>query len=144
MARWSAYDLAALKKRFPKEPKPIKVKALPKLNDIDLLVFAQAREAGWPEPGKEYVFAPPRKFRFDYCWPDAAWHLHRRIDFIHTALEVEGGVFMRGKSGHSSGTGILRDMTKNNFAVANGWRVLRLTPDQIRRGELLQWLKKLT
>ena len=71
-----------------------------------------------PEPCEEWIFARPRKFRFDYAWPE-----------IRLALEVEGGVYT--KQAHGSITGILRDMEKYNLAAVNGWRVLRVTPDKL-------------
>jgi hypothetical protein len=121
------------------------------VSSLDLLVSAQAKEAGWPEPEREVRVCKDRRFRFDYAWPEISFDEAMELPdgaFISTlaggvALEVEGGVWMRGKSGHSSGKGILRDMEKQNIAVANGWRVLRLTPAQVCKGELTQWLRKL-
>ena len=121
------------------------------VSSLDLLVEAQAQEAGWPKPEREVRVCKDRRFRFDYAWPelslDEAMNLPEGA-FISTiasgvALEIDGGVWMRGKSGHSSGKGILRDMEKQNVAVANGWRVLRLTPSQVCAGELTMWLRRL-
>ena len=54
------------------------------------------------------------------------------------ALEIEGGIFggkeangRRYKGAHSSVTGMLRDIEKYNAAAVLGWRVLRVTPDQL-------------
>ena len=129
--RWTASDVAALKQRT----KPVKAK--PKLDDIDLLVSAQAKEAGWPEPEREVRLIEGRKFRWDYIW--GRTHLGPRV-----ALEINGGVFARGNSGHSSPSGIMRDYDKMNHAVAAGYRPLTLTPAQIREWQLLNWLKKLS
>lgn len=70
-----------------------------------------------------------RKFRFDYASTP-----------YKIAIEIEGGVFGRGKpcpvckrksaGAHSSVAGMLRDLEKYNEATAQGWRVLRFTPDQ--------------
>ena len=108
------------------------------MSALDLLVEAQAQEAGWPKPEREVRVCGGRRFRFDYAWRTGA-----NLDMVGVALEVDGGVWMRGKSGHSSGKGILRDMEKQNLAVVNGWRVLRLTPSQVCDGELTAWLKRL-
>lgn len=105
------------------------------MSALDLLVEAQAKEAGWPKPEREVRVCKERRFRFDYAW--GASSLGPQI-----ALEIEGGVWMK-KSGHNTGKGILRDMDKQNVAVANGWRVLRLTPSQVCAGELTAWLRKL-
>lgn len=74
------------------------------------------------QPRPEYVFAPPRKFRFDFAWRQ------RKI-----AIEVDGGIYARRPSHHSL-RGILRDMEKQNLATMLGWRVLRYTPQQIEAG----------
>ena len=54
------------------------------------------------------------------------------------ALEVEGGVYggkasngRRYKGAHASISGMLRDIEKYNQAAVCGWRVLRVTPDQL-------------
>src|SRR5688572_10984501 len=74
--------------------------------------------AGLPEPTPEHRFSPPRKWRFDFAWPD-----HR------VALEVEGGAFTRGR--HTRGAGFVKDMEKYNTATLAGWRVLRVTPSDL-------------
>jgi len=69
-------------------------------------------------PASEHVFAPGRKFAFDYAW------IADRV-----ALEVEGGVFTR--QAHGSISGMLRDMSKYNLAASLGWRVLRVLPREL-------------
>ena len=49
----------------------------------------------------EHQFIPPRRFRFDFA------HLPTR-----TAIELQGGIWV--KSGHNTGTGLLRDYEKLN------------------------------
>jgi len=71
-----------------------------------------------PEPMAEYAFHPERRWRFDFCWPD---HL--------LALEIEGGVWVRGR--HIQPRGYLADLEKYNHAAACGWRILRVTPEQL-------------
>jgi len=73
-----------------------------------------ARACGWPEPVREFRFAPDRRWRFDFAWPD------RKI-----AVELEGGSWIRGR--HVRGDGFTRDCEKYNAAVAAGWRVFRFT-----------------
>ena len=67
-----------------------------------------------PEPVTEFVFAPPRKWRADFAWPD------QRV-----LVEIEGGVF--GKSRHTSGAGYTEDCHKYNAAQVAGYLVLRFT-----------------
>lgn len=67
-----------------------------------------------PEPVPEYKFHPTRKWRFDWCWPT------QKI-----ALEIEGGVYTRGR--HTRGKGYENDVRKYNAATLLGWKVIRAT-----------------
>jgi len=67
---------------------------------------------------KEYIFHPTRKWRFDYVIPE-----HK------IAIEVEGGVWTRGR--HTRPAGFLGDIEKYNNAALLGWRVFRVTPDEL-------------
>lgn len=77
---------------------------------------------------REYVFAKPRKFRFDFAWPD------RKI-----GLEIEGGTW--GKSRHTTGSGYRADCVKYNFAASLGWLVYRFTTDMVSSGEAIQLME---
>jgi hypothetical protein len=70
---------------------------------------------GIPAPIVELRHIPGRRFRLDYAWPD-----HR------IGLEVQGGIWTRGK--HSRGAGQKIDMEKNNLGILNGWRVFQCPP----------------
>lgn len=107
VARSSAWAkrLAPPVKRAKVEPKP------------DLFPAACVA-AGLPVPVKEHRFHAVRKWRFDYAWPA------QRI-----ALEVEGGIWTRGR--HTRGAGYLGDMHKYREAALAGWCVLRVTPDEL-------------
>lgn len=83
-----------------------------------------------PKYETEYRFHKTRRWRFDYAWP------LRKV-----ALEVEGGVWTKGR--HTRGGGYLGDMEKYNAATLLGWRVIRFTPTQVRKGEHLAILKQL-
>lgn len=73
---------------------------------------------GLPMPTPEYRFHLERRFRFDYAWPEQL-----------IALEVDGGVWTRGR--HTRGSGFMRDQEKTNLAALLGWRVFRCTPQTI-------------
>ena len=87
-------------------------------------------------PGKWIIFykgIDGRKYEFDCASPE-----------FKVAVEIDGGMYpfyaiVRGKrvkvmkSGHSSPEGIMRDMEKSNAAQIEGWRILRYTPDQLRK-----------
>lgn len=81
----------------------------------------------WPE----FYFSTERLFRIDYAIPE-----------YKIAIEQEGGIWMKGNSGHSSGTGIARDMEKNNLLVEKGWRLIRRQPSEMLTMETLDIIKK--
>lgn len=89
-----------------------------KLEDLLLIKIIQA---GLPIPVREYRFAPPRKWRADFAYPD-----HRLL------IEVEGGIYTRGR--HNRPLGYRDDCIKYNEATLLGWSILRFTDDMIRRG----------
>lgn len=90
---------------------------------------AQCRALHLPEPVAEFRFAPPRRWRLDFAWPA------QRL-----ALEVEGGVFIRGR--HSRGAGMVTDMEKYNTLAVMGWRLVRVVPKQITNGEAALWVSR--
>lgn len=77
---------------------------------------------------KEYRFHPTRKWRFDYAIPE-----------YKIALEVEGGVWTRGR--HTSPKGFLGDIEKYNTATLMGWRVFRTTPDELYKLSTINLIK---
>ena len=85
---------------------------------------------GLPLPAREYRFHPNRRWRFDFAWP-----LYR------VAVEVEGGIFTRGR--HVRGSGFERDAEKRNAAVMAGWRVLYFTPRHVKSGQAVQAIESL-
>jgi hypothetical protein len=92
---------------------------------VSIPLHLQITASGLPQPVTEYRFAPPRRWRFDYCWPNKG-----------LACEVEGGVWVKGR--HTRGTGYEKDCEKYNAAVLAGWRVLRVTTGMVQSGEALK------
>ena len=82
------------------------------------VIFATAQNLGLPAPEREYRFGPERRWRFDFAWPS-----------LRIAVEIEGGVWIRGR--HVRPVGYLGDLEKYNRAVVLGWRVLRYAPHQL-------------
>jgi very-short-patch-repair endonuclease len=74
-----------------------------------------------PQPEREYRFALPRKFRFDFCWHHA-----------QLAVEIDGGRFAPMGGRHAGDV----DKLKLNIAVLKGWRVLRYSPQMIEEDPL--------
>lgn len=88
---------------------------------------------------REFAAVPERKFRFDFLVTGKTagpW-----IKQPQTLVEVQGGVWLKGKSGHSSGTGITRDCEKLSLAAVHGYRCIVVTPAQIKSGLAIGWIK---
>ena len=87
-------------------PRPRKPKK-PKQSPTERVEIA-IREAGLPEPKKEVLFHPSRRWRFDFAWPE-----------IMLAVEVDG------MGRHNTVAGMANDDEKINEAQIRGWMVLR-------------------
>lgn len=72
---------------------------------------------------REYKFYPNRKWRIDFAWPSIL------------ALEIEGGSWVTGR--HTRGSGFAKDMEKYNALAIAGYRLLRITPQQIETGDAI-------
>lgn len=67
---------------------------------------------------REYRFAPPRRYRFDFAWPAE-----------RVAVEIDGGTWKPGGGRHGRDV----DREKLNLAAVSGWRVLRFSTDMLGR-----------
>ena len=79
-------------------------------------------------PEYEYRFHPPRRWRFDFAFPDKK-----------VAIECEGGIFTNGR--HTRGKGFAQDCEKYNQASLDGWVLLRFTGRMITDGTALQTIE---
>jgi hypothetical protein len=86
------------------------------------------KASGLPMPVTEYVFAPPRKWRWDYAWPEEK-----------IALEVDGGIFTHGA--HVRGARILLTHEKLNAAACLNWRILYRVPRNLCTDETITILR---
>lgn len=68
----------------------------------------------------EHKGIPNRKFRFDCANPS------QKI-----AIEIEGGLWIRGR--HNRPIGMGQDMEKYNLATLEGWKVLRYSPETLKK-----------
>lgn len=84
---------------------------------------------GLPPAIREFPFAPPRKYRFDFAW------LEERI-----AVEIEGGTRVNGR--HNRHAGFELDCAKYNLAARNGWKVFRFTGPMVCDGRAVNFLKE--
>lgn len=107
------------------EPKPRQARAKkPTPHDFVADLIFQIKACGLPLPTREYAFAKPRRWRFD-----CAYILEK------IAVEVEGAVWTEGR--HTRGSGFVADIEKYNEATLRGWRLLRVTTDQVTSGVAL-------
>lgn len=96
--------------------------------------LAQLRERKLTKGMKrELVFAPGRRFRFDFAWTKQK-----------LAVEINGGVWLR-RGGHTSGKGYESDMRKLQLARQLGWTVFsytaKMVKDECAINEVNEWLK---
>ena len=75
-------------------------------------------------PVREWRVCSTRRWAWDFAWPE-----HK------VALEVNGGIWIRGK--HSRGKGQVNDFEKWSMGALLGWRVLHTTPDRLETSKTL-------
>lgn len=125
--RLSEKEYAAMRIKSGKVPAPRPWPAPEKAEQPDrwpLVLRDQIIGAGLPEPYREFCWHPTRNFRADLAWPDRK--------FI---VEVDGAVHrVKGK--------FERDIERHNLLVQARWVYIRVTPDMVRAGDALQWVKE--
>lgn len=89
-----------------------------KPSSLELKAITRIRTAKLPEPESEFAFAYPRRWRFDFAYPD-----------FKIGIELEGGLWIQGR--HTSPQGFIKDMDKYNAAALLGWRVLRYSHENL-------------
>jgi very-short-patch-repair endonuclease len=99
------------------------------MSDLEELLFQHIKLVGLPTPEREYRFAPPRRYRADFAYPE------RKI-----LVEVQGGIYTRGA--HSRGIGLERDYEKLNLAQLLGYKVFQFSRKMIESGEAISILEK--
>jgi very-short-patch-repair endonuclease len=100
---------------------PAKRIKLPKALSAGEELFALHMKARGLTPVREYVFAPERKYRADFAFPD------RKI-----LIEIEGGT--QGNGRHNRAVGYEADCRKYNLAAALGFMVFRFTTAMVKSG----------
>jgi len=99
------------------------------LSEGEEMLALHIRANKLPEPVREYRFAPDRRWRFDFSWPE------RKL-----AVEVEGGVWSGGR--HTRGSGYVKDLEKYNRAAVLGWCVLRFDTGAVRDGTAIAAIRE--
>lgn len=89
----------------------------------------QIKQAGLPEPEREVRLSSECAYRWDFVW-----HRYR------LAVEINGGIWNVG--GHSTGRGILRDMTKLRIATLAGYRSFQFSADAVEDGSAVNTVEQ--
>ena len=89
----------------------------------------QCRIAKLPAVTPEFRFHPVRRWKVDLAF------VPQQI-----AVEVEGAVFKGGR--HTRGVGVEADCEKYAELAILGWRLLRVTPRQVKSGVALGWIER--
>ncbi len=97
--------------------------------DVPAELIFQLRAVGLPEPMREVMVDPSRRFRYDLAWPE-----------LKLAVECQGGVWSSGR--HTRGQGYSDDCVKANLAVVNGWKLLRFTTEMVDDGSALTTIER--
>jgi len=69
---------------------------------------------------------------------DRRWRWDFRVGDL--LVDIQGGIWAQGK--HTRGAGYQNDCDKANDAVLSGWRVLRVTSDDVFKGRALEWIEQ--
>lgn len=98
----------------------------------------QMRLAGITTFERQYRFCAGRKWRADFH----AWWAG-----VSLIVEVDGGLFLRAKDGtsggrHNRGAGIQQSIEKRAEAVALGYRVMVVSPADVKSGRALSWIMR--
>lgn len=101
------------------------IKRATKGSDLELELAGQIRLLALPEPVREHVFAPPRKWRLDFYWPD-----------YQLAVEVDGGTHNGGR--HVRGKGYEEDCFKGCAAAILRIRVMHVTGSMVTSGQAIE------
>ena len=108
----------------------------------EFLVRFCLRHPDLPDPVEQYTEIEPwlthleyrksvessrcRKWIADLAWPEAK-----------VIVELQGGVWFKGQSGHGNAKGLLRDYAKAVTAQAGGWLFFPLAAPQIKEDHYL-------
>ncbi len=92
-----------------------------------MCMFCKALEMQEPIP--EFRFHNTRHWRLDFAYPE-----HK------LAIEIEGGVWSKGR--HTRGSGFIADMEKYNELAVMGWRLLRFTPQDLNKSKTYETIKQ--
>jgi very-short-patch-repair endonuclease len=95
----------------------------------ELTLETQLIQSGIKGYEREHRFAPPRRFRFDFAFPEKM-----------IAVEIDGGLWGYGR--HNRPQGMMKDNEKFNLAASLGWRILKFDTSKVRSGEAIKTIEE--
>jgi very-short-patch-repair endonuclease len=102
-----------------------------KKTPIENKLGSQLAAAGIAGYRRNARFVPDRRFEADFYFPA-----------LRLAVEVDGGVWLGRRGGHTSGVGYSSDRKRDQMALAHGIITLRFTSQQIKDGQAIAYLKE--
>lgn len=143
MNRWTPEDLADYQARNPRKRGDLDITinrdeknqplslaiGFTESAQLSKLFDCQIQAVKLPRPTYEFRFMPPRRFRFDFAWPEQK-----------VAFEIEGGTWSGGR--HVRGNGYQSDCIKYSEAAILGWKVIRATGEMVKDGTALNLLQR--
>lgn len=119
--------------RFPRMKRPplspaeewAKAAAAAKRRELEDLFAAQVKAFRLPEPAREFRFHPVRLWRTDFAWAE-----------FMLLVEIEG--LTPGGGRHQRMKGYEDDLDKYNEAQRLGFKLLRFSGRQVKRGEAIR------
>jgi len=99
------------------------------VSDLEETLLFQIKAARLPLPVRELRFAPPRRWRADFAWPDRM-----------LLLECDGGEWVLGR--HQRPGSFRKDAEKYSTAALLGWRVIRVVGSMVEDGSALAFLEQ--
>lgn len=93
-----------------------------KPKDLEEKLALSMEGADFPYFVRQYKLIRSRQFRWDFYFPA-----------YHVLVEVQGGIWFKGKSAHSTGAGIRRDAIKGNLALMQGAVTVLITPEMVKQ-----------
>jgi very-short-patch-repair endonuclease len=91
-------------------------KELTKGSRLERLLAAQILWANLPPPEREFKLFADRKYRGDFVWPKS-----------RLCVELQGGC-------HTIRARWLQDIDKSQHLLLAGWRLLYLSPEDVKKG----------
>jgi very-short-patch-repair endonuclease len=91
-----------------------------------------------PQPTVEYTFAKPRRWRFDFAWPE-----YRVATEIEGLVAVQHGKRTLAAGRHTSFKGFAEDAIKYATANIYGWHVLRFNQALVQNGTAIDLTEKM-